>query len=186
MEKPKVSVREASASDASRYAEAVAQLIRESAEHHNIHPREVEDIRRWMTEGIAVIALDEEEVVVGFCYYHLWNDRMVTHSALVVRPDVRRRGIGRQMKDVLHGMVERDVPGAVEISRTTCPVVVHMNERIGLEQCPLDQLTSDPAFWRECEHGCKDFQRVNAPGSALGQSNPIGTRCCCTGLIRRC
>ncbi|MCB0345420.1 MAG: GNAT family N-acetyltransferase [Bdellovibrionales bacterium] len=185
MEQTNVTVREAAADDAPQYAEAVAALIRESAQHHNIHPRNVEDIRRWMTEGVAVIALDEDGIVIGFCYYHLWSDRMVTHSALVVRPDRRRQGIGRQMKDQLHVMVERDVPGAVEISRTTCPVVVHMNERIGLQQCPLSDLTSDPAFWHECEHGCRDYALVNAPGSDVGQPNPIGTRCCCTGLIRR-
>lgn len=179
----KVVVRAASRDDVAEFAQAASDLIAEAAKVDNVHNRAPEYIARQMEDGRAVLAI-EDGVLIGFCYYRVWADKAVSHSALVVRPDRRRRGVGMQMKHELFEMAARAFPGARAISRTTSDIVLGMNEQLGFRPCALTELTTDPEFWHFCERACDNFAAVNAPGATSGEVTPLGTRCCCKGMCR--
>ena len=166
-----VLVRESTPEDV-RFAPAASELIATVAGDFEIALRSPEWLRAKIEKRRAVLALRGDELV-GFGYWSAWeNDAFVSHSGLVVRPDMRGTGLGRRLKDVLFESSRRQLPEAKLMSLTTSPQVRRMNLSLGFRPVPLERLTSDPAFWEGCK-GCRNYAEVQARGE----------KCCCEGLL---
>jgi N-acetylglutamate synthase-like GNAT family acetyltransferase len=166
-----VVVRPARAEDAG-LAPAASALIRAAARDNDIAERSVEWLRAKIEHDRAVVALRKGELV-GFGYWSEWEGgRFISHSGLVVRPELRGRGVGRELKKILVEASRRAFPKATLMSLTTSPQVKALNLSFGFRVVPLDRLTKDEAFWKGCET-CRNFAEVKAKGE----------RCCCEGMI---
>jgi hypothetical protein len=84
------------------------------------------------------------------------------------------KGLGREMKALLFEQSRRELPDATLMSLTTSPQVKAMNLRLGFEVVPLEELTTDPAFWDGCKT-CRNYEEVRARGE----------KCCCEGMVLR-
>lgn len=155
------------------YAAPASAMIAEAARSFDIAERSVEFLTEKLESGKAALALVGDELV-GFGYYSAWQGgKFVSHSGLVVRPDLRGTGLGRRLKEELfRGSLER-YPEASTMSLTTSPQVKAMNLRLGFEVVPLDRLTTDESFWDGCKT-CRNYAEVQAKGE----------RCCCEGMLR--
>jgi len=127
-----------------------------------------------LRRGRAALALSGGELV-GFGYWADWEGgRFVSHSGLVVRPDHRGRGLGRELKRRLFDSSRRELPGATLMSLTNSPEVKALNLGLGFVVVPLAELTSDPRFWEGCAT-CRNYAEIRARGE----------RCCCEGMVLR-
>ncbi len=166
-------VREALPEDAP-FAAAASELIRAAASEHDIAERSVEWLTKKIVSGRAAVALDRGELI-GFGYWSDWQDgAFVSHSGLVVDPQYRGRSLGRRLKMVLFESSKKRFPQATLMSLTTSPQVKALNLSLGFRVVPLEELTSDPAFWAGCQT-CRNYAAVQARGEI----------CCCEGMILR-
>ena len=155
------------------HAGAASALIAAAAVDHDIAPREVPLLEEKLASGRAAIALSGERLV-GFGFFSEWQGgAFVSHSGLVVDPEWRGRLLGRRLKRCLFEASERMFPDATTMSLTTSKAVKAMNLALGFRVVPLDELTTDPAFWEGCRT-CRNYEQVQRAGD----------RCCCEGLIR--
>ncbi len=162
-----------------RFAEAASRLIDAASSQYDIAKRSPEWLGAKIRAGRAAIATaaapSDERELVGFGYWSAWDkDTFISHSGLVVRPDYRGSGLGRDLKTILFDSSRRQLPRATLMSLTTSPHVRALNLSLGFEVVPLDQLTHDPAFWEGCRT-CRNYAAVQARGE----------RCCCEGMLLR-
>jgi len=154
-------------------AAAASRLIAEAATDNDIAERAVADLEKKILSGRAAVALEGDELV-GFGYWSEWQEgQFVSHSGLVVRPDQRGRGLGRELKLALFDSSRRRFPDAKLMSLTTSPQVKALNLSLGFRVVPLEELTTDPEFWEGCKT-CRNWEEVQARGE----------RCCCEGMLR--
>ena len=164
-------VRESTPADV-HLAAAASALIDAVADEYDIARRTPEWLAAKIEKRRAAVALDGE-TLVGFGYWSAWEgDAFVSHSGLVVSPEVKGRGVGRLLKAVLFDSTRRQLPQAKILSLTTSPQVRKMNLSLGFRVVPLDQLTKDEAFWAGCQ-SCRNYADVQARGE----------RCCCEGML---
>ena len=156
--------------------DAAVGLIHEAAAEHDIAERSPAMLRHKIESGRAALALQRRggtEELVGFGYYSEWEGgRFVSHSGLVVRPELRGRGLGRRLKQALFQASRERFPDAATMSLTTSPQVKAMNLSLGFQVVPLERLTSDPAFWDGCRT-CRNYEEVKRRGEI----------CCCEGML---
>ncbi|MDP6540680.1 MAG: GNAT family N-acetyltransferase [Planctomycetota bacterium] len=153
-------------------AEEAARLIDSVAEAFDIARRDPEFLRAKIHARQAALAEFEEDLV-GFGYWSAWDEgRFVSHSGLVVRPDLRGRGLGGELKRCLFASSRERLPAASVMSLTTSPQVRAMNLSLGFRVVPLDALPDDPEFWKGCE-ACRNVERVRREG----------LRCCCEAML---
>jgi len=158
--------------DEAALAEQAARLIASAAEEHDLARRSPAWLAQKLATGRAAVALAAGELV-GFGCWSDWEGGLwVSHSALVVRPDLRGRGLGRQLKEVLLLSSRAAFPRARILSLTTSPAVRALNRSLGFRDAPLEELTQDPAFWAGCE-SCRNAAAARA----------AGRRCCCDGMV---
>ena len=166
-----VEVRIATPQDAD-LAPAAAAMILDASTDADIAPREEEFLRGKIETGRAAVALADGELV-GFGYYSEWEGgRFVSHSGLVVRRDHQGIGLGRKLKEQLFHASRERFPDATTMSLTTSKAVEQLNLSFGFHHAPLDELTTDPAFWAGCLP-CKRYPEAQAAGK----------KCCCFGMI---
>lgn len=164
-------VRESGPAD-ERLAGVASALIESAAGEHDIARRETAFLQTKIAAGQAAVALLEAELV-GFGYWSAWDaGRFVSHSGLVVRPDLRGVGLGRELKRCLFASSRERLPAAVLMSLTNSPVVHAMNLSLGFRVVPLEDLPDDPEFWRGCD-SCRNIERVRSEG----------LRCCCEAML---
>ena len=175
-----LSVRESGPEDEELAGDAAA-LIEQAAERHDIAIRTPEWLAAKIVAGHAALALRTPEpraresspLLVGFGYWSAWEGgRFVSHSGLVVRPDLIGEGLGRRLKQVLFGSTRRLLPRAAVMSLTTSPEVRGMNLSLGFRVVPFERLTQDEAFWEGCRT-CRNYAEVQARGE----------RCCCEAML---
>lgn len=156
---PPLEVREARAADAV-HVERVRQLIREAHEAGAIIAlRSAEYLVAAMRERRAVVAFRGRDLV-GFATAHAWEEqRFVSHSAMVVAPELRGRGLARQIKRLLIDLSRKRWPGAAILSLTLSPQMEQLNKSFRFEAVPYCDLTKDPEFWKGCE-GCIHFAHL--------------------------
>jgi GNAT superfamily N-acetyltransferase len=153
-------------------APQAAALIAVAALEHDLARRPEAWLAAKLGSGRAAVALLGSELV-GFGCWSEWEDgRWVSHSALVVRPDLRGLGLGRRLKELLLAGSRAAFPRARTLSLTTSPAVRALNLSLGFRDAPLDELTRDPAFWAGCD-GCRNAAAARA----------AGRRCCCDGMV---
>lgn len=164
-------VRESGPAD-ERLAGVASALIESAAEEHDIAQREPAFLRTKISAGQAAVALLEAELV-GFGYWSAWDaGRFVSHSGLVVRPDLRGVGLGRELKRCLFASSRERLPAAALMSLTNSPEVRAMNLSLGFRVVPLEDLPDDPEFWKGCD-ACRNIERVRSEG----------LRCCCEAML---
>jgi N-acetylglutamate synthase-like GNAT family acetyltransferase len=150
---PPIDVRLARPADTVRLAR-IAGLIRDAHEAGAIIAlRSEEYLAEAIRDRRAVVVLRGGELV-GFATAHPWeNGRFVSHSAMVVAPALRGRGLSRKMKLALVELSRQRWPTAAILSLTLSPQVEALNKSCGFEAVPYCDLTRDPGFWKGCE-GC--------------------------------
>ena len=116
------------------YAEEICREMEESARIRGtgIAKRSHEYIKNRMSEGKAVIALDEERHFVGFSYIESWgHECFVANSGLIVIPKYRKSGLARQIKKKIFELSRKKFPNAKIFSITTSLAVMKLNSEIG-------------------------------------------------------
>ncbi len=171
-----ITVRESREQDVG-HAAAASALIDRVAERFDIARRSPEWLAPKIARRHAALALLPDgrggSELVGFGYWSEWEGgKFISHSGLVVRPDLMGMGLGKRLKLVLFESSKRVYPRATLMSLTTSPQVRRMNLDLGFRIVPLERLTKDPAFWEGCKT-CRNYAAVQARGEI----------CCCEGMI---
>ena len=157
------------------FAETICTMMEEAAKIRGtgIAKREPEYIRKKMTEGKAVIALNAENVI-GFCYIESWQEkRYVANSGLIVHPDYRKTGLARAIKQATFNLSKKMFPNAKLFGITTSMAVMKINSDLGYKPVTFSELTTDDAFWKGCQN-CVNHD-------ILMRTNR--TMCLCTGMV---
>jgi len=141
-----------------KYAEAICQLIAESAKDRGtgIAERQPEYVRSKIENGNAVIALQGEELA-GFCYVETWShDKYVANSGLIVAPKFRKNGLARSIKQRIFQLSQDKFPSANVFGITTSLAVMRINSALGYKPVTFSELTQDDAFWAGCK-SCPNY-----------------------------
>jgi len=118
-----------------------------------ISVRSIAYLEQMIRERCAVLCL-RGPLLVGVATAHVWQDgRFVSHSAMVVAPEFRGRGLARRIKDRLIRLSRRKWPDAAIMSLTLSPVVERLHKSCRFEAVPYCDLTTDMHLWECCE-GC--------------------------------
>jgi hypothetical protein len=111
-----------------------------------------------MLEHKAVIALYNKTEWAGFCYIQTWSDKLyVSNSGLIVSPNFRNQGLAKAIKVKAFQLSRKNYPKAKLFGLTTGHAVMKINSELGYVPVPFSELTSDEAFWRNCE-SCVNYQ----------------------------
>lgn len=157
------------------FASTICQMMEEAAKVRGtgIAKREPEYIKKKMTEGKAVIALNGESVV-GFCYIESWEEKKyVANSGLIVHPDYRKTGLARAIKSAIFKLSREMFPEAKLFGITTSLAVMKINSDLGYKPVTFSELTKDEAFWKGCQ-SCVNFDVLQRTNRSM---------CLCTGMM---
>lgn len=141
-----------------KYAEAICQLIAESAKDRGtgIAERQPAYVRSKIENGNAVIALQGEKLA-GFCYIEIWShDKYVANSGLIVAPKFRKHGLARAIKKRIFQLSQDKFPLANVFGITTSLAVMRINSDLGYKPVTFSELTQDDAFWAGCK-SCPNY-----------------------------
>ncbi|MFT5824490.1 MAG: N-acetylglutamate synthase-like GNAT family acetyltransferase [Crocinitomix sp.] len=158
-----------------KYADTICQMMGAAAEIRGtgIAKRKPEYVQLKMSEGKAVIALDDN-AVVGFCYIESWeNEKYVANSGLIVHPKYRKTGLAQRIKARIFQLSIEKFPAAKLFGITTSMAVMKINASLGYQPVTFSELTQDETFWDGCR-SCGNYdilQRTNK------------TMCLCTGMV---
>jgi GNAT superfamily N-acetyltransferase len=175
MENTNIFVRVASEEDA-RYAEKISDETERSAiaRGTGISKRPAEYIVQKMSEGKAVIAIDNNGEWAGFCYFEVWgNGEFISNSGMIVRPDFRKHGIAHMLKKILFDVCRQKYPAAKIFSITTGLAIMHMNSELGFEPVTYSEICQDEGFWQNCK-SCVNYDIL----CRKNRSN-----CLCTAML---
>jgi hypothetical protein len=138
-----------------------------------IAKREPDYIGAKISEGKAVIAMQNQNVV-GFCYIESWEgQKFVANSGLIVHPDFRKTGLARDIKSAIFDLSVKKFPNAKLFGITTSLAVMKINSELGYKPVTFTELTTDDTFWKGCE-------------SCVNHDILIRTKrsmCLCTGMV---
>lgn len=157
------------------FAEEICKLMEESAKVRGtgIAKRKPEYIQNKMLEGKAIIAFHGEELA-GFCYIESWGDKkFVANSGLIVRPDLRKSGLARLIKQKAFELSRKKFPDAKIFGITTSLAVMKINTELGYKPVTFSELTDDDAFWKGCE-SCVNYDILQRNNRRM---------CLCTAML---
>ena len=158
------------------YAQEICFEMEESAKVRGtgIAKRSPDYVKKVMTAGKAVIALDRDNNFAGFSYIESWShDCFVANSGLIVKPPYRKSGLARQIKKRIFALSRQMFPEAKIFSITTSLAVLKLNSEIGYKPVTFSELTDDELFWKGCE-ACVNYD-------VLVRNNR--KMCLCTGML---
>ena len=159
-----------------KYAREICKEMEESAKVRGtgIAKRSPEYVEKKMSEGKAVIALDEEHCFAGFSYIESWShDCFVANSGLIVKPQYRKSGLARQIKKKIFELSRKKFPDSKIFSITTSLAVMKLNSEIGYKPVTFSELTDDNEFWKGCE-ACVNYDILQRNNRKM---------CLCTGML---
>lgn len=142
-----------------KHAEAISHMIEDAARKRGtgISKRPPEYIIRKMTEGKAIIALADDEVVAGFCYIETWgHNKYIANSGLIVNEDFRKHGLATDIKEAAFELSRKKYPDAKLFGITTSLAVMKINSDLGYRPVTFSELTTDEEFWKGCQ-SCPNF-----------------------------
>ena len=126
-----------------------------------------------MTNGNAVIAIDEDKFA-GFCYIEVWgHGKYVAHSGLIVAPEYRKLGLAKKIKKGVFDLSLEKYPNAKVFGITTGMAVMKINYELGYKPVHFSELTDDPEFWKGCQT-CKNYDILTRTERQM---------CLCTGML---
>src|SRR5829696_1196447 len=84
-----------------KFAKIISETIADANgdTDNGICKRSEEFLQQKITEGEAVIAIDNQNNWVGFCYIQKWEDDFVSCCALIVHPSYRNEKIAKELKE---------------------------------------------------------------------------------------
>lgn len=168
-------VRTATANDV-KYSHILCEWYQESAKQRKtgIAKRDPNYIEKKMYEENAVIAFDDENQLAGFSYIETYeNEKFVVNSGLIVRPNMRTSGLGREIKHAIFRLSRTKFPNSKIFSITTSLAVMKMNYNLGYKPVTFSELTQSEQFWKGCQ-SCKNY------GILMENERKM---CLCTGLV---
>ncbi|MEP7267997.1 MAG: GNAT family N-acetyltransferase [Saprospiraceae bacterium] len=157
------------------FAQAICDLIEESAKARKtgIAKRSPEYVIKKLDNGDAVIALQGEKLA-GFCYIETWSHgQYVANSGLIVSPDMRKAGLGREIKVKAFNLARDKYPYARVFGITTSLAVMKINTELGYKPVTFSELTQDEQFWQGCS-SCPNYDILTRNERKM---------CLCTGML---
>ena len=158
------------------FAKQIAEEMASSAKARGtgIAKRSAEYIASKISEGKAVISLDENSEWAGFCYIETWeHGKYVANSGLIIAPQYRHSGLARKVKKRIFELSHEKYPNSKIFGLTTGLAVMKINSDLGYVPVTYSELTNDDEFWKGCE-SC-----VNHPIlMSKGRKN-----CLCTAML---
>jgi hypothetical protein len=146
--------------DDKKYSRIITDEMEASAAARGtgIAKRSPEYIEQKIEEGKAVIALTKNGDWVGFCYIETWSHgEYVANSGLIVRPDLRKGGIAKSIKQTIFNLSREKYPEAKLFGLTTGLAVMKINSDLGYEPVTYSELTQDEDFWAGCK-SCVNYE----------------------------
>ncbi|MFI3277776.1 MAG: GNAT family N-acetyltransferase [Rikenellaceae bacterium] len=156
-------------------SQLICDLIYESALQRGtgIAKRSPEYISQKITDGKAVVAMDDDRLV-GFSYIETWgHGDYVATSGLIVDPEYRHFGLAKEIKNKTFELARKRYPKAKLFSITTSLPVMKLNSNLGYKPVTFSELTDDEQFWKGCE-GCCNYDILQRNGRRM---------CLCTGML---
>ncbi|MBK6389148.1 MAG: GNAT family N-acetyltransferase [Saprospiraceae bacterium] len=157
------------------FAEDICLMIEDSAKARKtgIAKRSPEYIIKKLNNGDAVIALQGKKLA-GFCYIETWSHgQYVANSGLIVNPDMRKGGLGREIKIKAFNLARDKYPYAKVFGITTSLAVMKINTELGYKPVTFSELTPDDAFWQGCS-SCPNYDILQRNEHKM---------CLCTGML---
>ncbi|UZR94042.1 GNAT family N-acetyltransferase [Chondrinema litorale] len=157
------------------YAEEITIAMAVAAKERGtgIAKRSPEYVMSKMTEGKAVIALDNKKFA-GFCYIETWgHGKYVANSGLIVLPEYRKSGLARKIKEKIFELSRTKFPESKIFGITTSLAVMKINSELGYKPVTFSELTTDETFWKGCQ-SCTNYDILTRTNRSL---------CLCTGMI---
>ncbi len=157
------------------FADQICLLIEESAKARKtgIAKRSPEYIIKKLNNGDAVIAVQGDKLA-GFCYIETWSHgQYVANSGLIVAPDMRKAGLGREIKVKAFNLARDKYPYAKVFGITTSLAVMKINTELGYKPVTFSELTPDDAFWKGCS-SCPNYDILQRNERKM---------CLCTGML---
>ncbi|MDE6078784.1 MAG: GNAT family N-acetyltransferase [Duncaniella sp.] len=158
------------------HAERICTLIYESALQRGtgIARRSPEYIAKKITSGKAVVALTDDNRLIGFSYIESWgHGDYVATSGLIVDPEFRRLGLAARIKAKTFELARLRFPYAKIFSITTSLPVMKLNSQLGYKPVTFSELTDDEEFWAGCQ-GCVNYDILQRNNRRM---------CLCTGML---
>lgn len=137
------------------YVEEIRNEMEDSAKKRGtgIAKRSSEYLGKKISEGNAVIAIDENGTWAGFCYIETWtNGEYVANSGLIVSPQFRKMGLATQIKERIFQLSREKYPNAKIFGLTTGLAVMKINSKMGYKPVIYSELTQDDQFWNGCKN----------------------------------
>lgn len=136
--------------------------------------RTYEYIAKKMTEGKAIIALENGKTFAGFCYVETWGEKkFVANSGLIVAKDFRGIGLATEIKRKAFALSRQQYPDAKIFGLTTGLAVMKINHELGYRPVTFSELTTDEEFWKGCQ-SCVNYDILQRTGKS---------KCLCTGML---
>lgn len=158
-----------------KYAEEICKQYKISAQERGvgIAQREVPYVQRKMNNGDAIIAFVNGDLA-GFCYMEVFEDaHFVVHSGLIVFPQYRDLGIGKQIKTTIFKLSREKYPDSKVFGITTSIATMKINLELGYKPVAFSELTTSDVFWAGCKQ-CTNYD-------VLTRNNK--KRCLCLGMM---
>ncbi len=137
------------------YVEEIRNEMEDSAKKRGtgIAKRSSDYLSKKISEGNAVIAIDENGTWAGFCYIETWtNGEYVANSGLIVSPQFRKMGLATQIKERIFQLSREKYPNAKIFGLTTGLAVMKINSKMGYKPVIYSELTQDDQFWNGCKN----------------------------------
>jgi len=157
-------------------AEAICTEMEESAKARGtgIAKRSPDYICKKMTEGKAIIAIDNKGIFLGFCYIETWgHGKYVANSGLIVAPAYRKYGLATKIKEKAFELSRKRYPDAKLFGLTTSSAVMKINSDLGYRPVTFSELTDDKEFWKGCS-SCVNYEILKSKDFK---------NCLCTGML---
>lgn len=158
-----------------KFAQQICETIEESAKVRGtgIAQRTPEYISKKITNGDAVIAI-QNDAFAGFCYIEVWDNKsFVVNSGLIVHPDFRNQGLAKKIKEKILEHSKNKYPQAKIFGITTGLAVMKINYELGYRPVTFSELTKDETFWKGCIT-CKNYDILTRTERKM---------CLCTGML---
>lgn len=159
-----------------KYVDEVNDAIELASQERGtgIARRTYEYIAKKMTEGKAIIALENGKTFAGFCYIENWGEkRFVANSGLIVAKDYRGIGLATEIKRKAFMQSRKNYPDAKIFGLTTGLAVMKINHELGYRPVTFSELTTDEDFWKGCQ-SCVNYDILQRTGKS---------KCLCTGML---
>ena len=124
--------------------------------------RDPQEIIEKIKKGQSIIAFDDKDNLVGFCYVEAYeNGKFFANSALIVSPNYRGLGYSRNIKVAAFELGRSLFPKAIPITITTSAAVMKLNSELGYVPVTFEEITKDPAYWAGCK-SCVNYSLLEA------------------------